>query len=176
MHSGELPATNDMHRPSRRAFVIAAASLIATGCASTRPPPSPPTMQRLTVRVATDVNPDARGRPSPIVVRAFLLSAVDAFGVADFFGLVDREREAIGGDLLGVAEAILGPGEARVLQFERSPRARFVGVIAGYRDIERAVWRGFAPLPSDAADLPVAIERSRVAITSPAKAGDASTS
>lgn len=99
------------------------------------------------IAVSADVNPDRNQRPSPIVVVMFQLKAADAFNNADFFSLYAPEAEIVKGDLISRTQLTLEPGEMRPLEAEFDEAARFVGVIAAYRDIDNAQWRDFVELP-----------------------------
>jgi type VI secretion system protein VasD len=99
------------------------------------------------VAVAPNVNPDSRGRASPIVTRLFELKSLAAFQSADFFSLFDRDKETLGNDLVAKEELVLQPGENRQFKREMQADTRFVAMIAGYRDIERSRWRASTPVP-----------------------------
>lgn len=118
--------------------------VIISGCASPPPPPPPPkpTIIRASFDVDYDVNPDTWGRASPIVVRFYELKTLAAFNSADFFSLWDKDRETLGGDLVAREEIHLRPGEWR--RFDRTllPDSRHVAVVAAFRDLDRARWRG----------------------------------
>jgi type VI secretion system protein VasD len=121
----------------------AAAFCVLSACASG--PPKPAVIQT-SVTVANDVNPDARGRASPIVLRLFELKNLGAFQSADFFSLLERDKEALGGELVAREEFTLSPGEKR--QFERALQAdtRYVAVVAAFRDLEKSSWRASIPV------------------------------
>jgi len=102
---------------------------------------------RMAITAESAVNPDANGRPSPIVVRVYQLKADDKFASADFFALFDDDQKALGGDLLGREEVELAPGEKKELQFAVKRDAKFVGVLAAYRDIRNSRWRVIKPAP-----------------------------
>lgn len=91
-------------------------------------------------------NPDARGRPSPVVLRIVELKGLAAFEAADFFSLFERDKETLGGELVAREEMMLQPGEQRASRRELNAETRFVGVIAAYRDIDRSVWRASMPV------------------------------
>ena len=114
---------------------------LAGGCAKP-PPPPPPTVIQATLSADAGVNPDSRGRASPIIVRVLELKTLAAFNAADFFSLWDREKETLGTELVAGEEFQLRPGDTR--KFERSlpPETKYVAVVAAYRDLERATWRG----------------------------------
>lgn len=93
--------------------------------------------------VSTDssLNPDSQGRASPVVIRLFELRSVAAFDSADFPSLYERESEALGADLVARDEMILQPGEQKKLERTLQADTKFVGVIAAFRDLDRAQWR-----------------------------------
>ena len=130
-------------RYSRLPLVLAGLSLLA-GCSSKPPPPPPPpkpTIITATVDASAAVNPDAKGRASPIVVRLFELKSIAAFNSADFFSLWDRERETLSENMIGRDEFQLRPGEQKSFERTLQPDTRYVGVIAAFRDLERSSWR-----------------------------------
>jgi type VI secretion system protein VasD len=99
------------------------------------------------ISAAAEVNPDRNGRASPVVLLMFQLSAVDAFQNADFFSLYDPAAGIIAADLIERSELTLQPGEVKPLEIEFDEEARFLGLVAVFRDIEKAQWRGVVPLP-----------------------------
>ncbi len=119
------------------------------GCAKPPPPPPPPkpTIVQVSLAVARNANPDARGRASPVVARLFELKSLASFESADFVSLFERDKEALGNDLVAKEEMVLQPGENRQFTRELNAETRFVAVVAGYRDIERARWRAWLAAP-----------------------------
>lgn len=115
------------------------------GCAT-----GPPLLQG-SIKAAPTTNPDARGRPSPIVLRVYELRALGAFNNADFFSLFDKETETLGGELVGREEYILQPSETRPYQRQLQPDTKFIGVAAAFRDLENSRWRLSAPVPTNRA-------------------------
>jgi len=99
------------------------------------------------VTAAADLNPDYQGRASPVNIIVFQLASADAFQNADFFSLFEEGSPILGGDMLGRTQMLLKPGEEREWVAEFEKETRFVGVIAAYRDIENAQWRGMIELP-----------------------------
>ncbi|MFM2053602.1 MAG: type secretion system lipoprotein TssJ [Pseudomonadota bacterium] len=105
-----------------------------------------PTTLVLQVAAAADANPDARRRPSPLVMRLYELSGRAQFDTADFIALFERDRETLGAEMLGKDEWVLAPGAARTVERRLAPEARLIGLVAGYRDLERAQWRLVVPV------------------------------
>jgi type VI secretion system protein VasD len=120
-------------------FAVAA---LFTGCAS-KPKD---TAVSLDLVAAADANPDARGRASPLRVRVYGLKTPGAFNEADFFSLFDKESATLGTDLVQREEVLLRPGESKQLSLKLSPDVKVIGVIAAYRDLDRAHWRELNPL------------------------------
>ncbi|HEV2701600.1 MAG TPA: type VI secretion system lipoprotein TssJ [Steroidobacteraceae bacterium] len=128
------------------------ASLLAVlcGCASAPKPPPPPKDVALHLTAAADLNPDAGGRPSPLVVRVYLLRQDTAFKAAEFFALYDHGKETLGADLVATQELEFKPGESRVVTFKGDAQVHTVAVMAAYRDLRNAVWRASLDLPAPA--------------------------
>ena len=154
-------------RLSTRVAITVCAAVVAWSCGKKPelppppPPPPPPAAPpgvapapkpipiRLVLQAASDVNPDAANRPSPVVVRLYLLKGDGLFNATDFFAVYDDEKTALKDDLVARStEFTLRPGEsATVPEFLPGGDARFLGVIAAYRDYRNAQWRLVVPLP-----------------------------
>lgn len=120
------------------------------------PPPKeiamkPPAEGKLQVTFTASplINPDLDGRPSPVVVRLYQLSAPEAFQEADFMGLYEKDEKTLGKSLLGKAEIILEPGGIKGIATAVNPDAAFIGVVVGFRRFEEAKWRALFPLQGD---------------------------
>ncbi|MCM2494418.1 type VI secretion system lipoprotein TssJ [Burkholderia glumae] len=106
-----------------------------------------PVKLRLRVVASEGVNPNEWGVASPVLVRIYELKSAAAFSNADFFTLQDHDRKAIGDDVLAIDEFILRPGEERDIERESHRAATAIGVLAGYRELGKSVWRGIYRLP-----------------------------
>lgn len=114
---------------------------------SSPPPPPPPTLVELSFTAAADVNPDPSDRASPIIVRYFQLAGTSAFEKADFFQIHDKEAAFLGPDLITREEVPMVPGATQKASFEAKAGTKFIGVIASYREIDKAEWRADVPIP-----------------------------
>lgn len=102
------------------------------------------------IQSAPALNPDHMGRPSPIVIRLYTLKSGDIFNNADFFALYEQDTSILGDDLITSEELEILPGENRVIEErELDMETTHVGVIAAYRDLDNAVWRGIIETPID---------------------------
>ena len=147
------------HRAGALTCVIAVV-LVASACAKGGPPK--PSKTRVALSASADVNPDGTGKPSPVVVRLFQLKGDAAFTNAEFFALYDDEMKVLGPELIGREEYVLAPAEKRTVEVSVSGAARFVGVIAAYRDIRNSQWRVVVPAPLKRDEVTLSVERARV--------------
>jgi type VI secretion system protein VasD len=124
-------------------FIVCA---VLGACASSRNDTTPVQL-RTKLTAAGDLNPDAAGRASPLVVRVYGLRTDPEFARADFFALYDKERETLAAALISSQEYVLQPGETREVRVPMARDARYVGVVAAYRDIRGSRWRVVAKAP-----------------------------
>jgi type VI secretion system protein VasD len=116
----------------------------AAGCSSPPPPPPPKpvvTPISMTLAAGADANPDARGRASPLTVRVYALKASGAFEAADFFSLFEKDQATLGAEMAQREELLLRPGDSKKLEMTLAADIKAIGVMAAYRDLDRARWR-----------------------------------
>ena len=165
---------NLRHRTPVLACAFAAA-LAGTHCGKAPPPPKLPeapvtiaapaeakVKASLTIAASKEANPDANGRPSPVVVRVYQLKNDAAFNGAEFFPLYDEEQKTLGPELITRDEFVLAPAESRTIDVVLSGDTRFVGALAAFRDIRNAQWRAVVPAPRTG--LSITVERARVVL------------
>ncbi len=126
--------------------ILLAVLVVALNACSSAPKPPPPTMVNAALEAGAAVNPDARNRPSPIVVRVYELKTRAAFESADFFSLFDKDQATLGADMLTRDEFTLRPGDTQTINRELKPDTRFIAVFAGFREVERSTWRSITPV------------------------------
>lgn len=135
------------------------AGAILWGCGSDEePPPAPPpppmpTVVSVTLKAAPDVNPTESGEARPLSVRVLRLASVDDFLETGFFELDSDTKGVLGGDLIAEDTFTLAPGATQIYQRQFENDARFVAIMAAYRDIESANWRGFFDVPRNQTTL-----------------------
>ena len=105
-----------------------------------------PATLNATVVASAQVNPDARKRPSPVVVRVFELKTSTLFEQADFVSLFEKEQAVLGAELVSREEFVLRPGETKPLIKPLAPDTKFIGVMVAFRELERARWRAVVPV------------------------------
>jgi type VI secretion system protein VasD len=118
----------------------------------------------MTITAGADANPDATGRPSPVVVRVYQLKTDASFNGAEFFALFDNDQRVLGAELISRDEFVLSPAERRTIDVSVSEQTRFVGAIAAFRDIRNAQWRALAAAAPNKG-LHIDVERTRVVLS-----------
>jgi len=91
------------------------------------------------VNASASINPDLKGRASPVEIRLFQLSSITEFDQSDFF---DLYRSApLSSSLLDTRIFIIKPGQNVHMEVELNKETQYIAVIAAYRDIDNAIWR-----------------------------------
>lgn len=95
------------------------------------------------LHAASKLNVDAHGRPLALVARIYKLRQDAAFQQApyDAFLTPQKEKDALGADLLDVKEVMLVPGQRYEIVEKVSREAYFVGVVALFRSPAPQGWR-----------------------------------
>jgi type VI secretion system protein VasD len=145
-----------MARYRTAAFAWTLVAAFAGAQCAKAPPPKPPDVPvtiaappeakvkaSMTIAASADTNPDANGRPSPIVVRVYQLKGDAAFTGAEFFPLFDEEQKVLGAEFI--------------------TRDEFVGAVAAFRDIQNAQWRAVVPAPRSS--MTVDVQRLRIVLS-----------
>ena len=159
---------------SRTWLSVLTATLVSAACGKTpiKPvetpltiaaPPEAAVKATMTVAASADTNPDATGRPSPVVVRVYQLKTDAAFSAADFFALFDDDKKVLGPELISRDELELSPSDRKTMEISVATETRFVGAVAAFRDIRNAQWRVL--VPATRKGLALAVERARVTLS-----------
>jgi type VI secretion system protein VasD len=130
---------------SRRLALASGLGLTGVLLAGCAPKPVVTTVS-ITLVAGADANPDARGRASPLTVRVYALKSPGPFEGADFFSLFEKDQATLGAELVQREEMLLRPGETRKLDLTLPPDAKAIGVMAAFRDLDRARWREVRPV------------------------------
>ena len=141
--TGGNPGTR-VRKPMRIATRGAAAAvLVVAACASPNPDP---TTIAMTITATESINPNSASEPSPVVLRIYQLGSDGAFHASEFADIFYDDGKVLGGDLLGRKELDLKPGAEVTYDGTISGQTRYVGVVAGFRNIGSATWRVIVPV------------------------------
>jgi type VI secretion system protein VasD len=129
--------------------------------------PKPTLLEAILVSSAS-INPDLNGRPSPVLVRVFVLKNSASFESADMIALFEHERDALAADLIDKEEIVVKPDETRALERTLAPEATALGFAVEYRDVDHAAWRLTVPLhPGERNRLVARLDGIRVTVAAP---------
>ena len=123
-----------------KAVVLICLAVILAACGKS------PTLISAALQATTSINPDARNRPSPVVIRVYELKTPAAFESADFFSLFDKDQTTLGADMVAREEFTMRPGDSKNINRELKPDTRFIAVFAVFREVEKSTWRAVIPL------------------------------
>ena len=90
------------------------------------------------LNAAENINPDNNGRPSPIVVLIYELSALREFDSQDFFDLYDDAGNTLSNTMLKTHELEVTPNSSLVNQIILQENTKHLGIILAFRDINKA--------------------------------------
>lgn len=137
-----------------RFLLAAATALLLTACANDAVTPqvasdtqANTTAVELHFHAIAGLNPGANGQAAPVRVRLFELKNAATFSRSDYFALADRAQSTLGLDLLDQDEVMIQPGQQLSIQRDLNPATRQVGVLVGYRELDRAQWRTVINVP-----------------------------
>lgn len=128
----------------RRRAIMSAILLVMAGCAGEKTQPTIPL--EFIVEGDGGMNINEAGEPSPIVLRVYELKSKTAIEQTEFFDLLDKDTEKLGTELLGKREVELKPADTVEFKREAPAETRFLGVIAGFREISKSNWRVVVPI------------------------------
>lgn len=129
-----------------RLLTLWALSLALAACSTA--PARPEQMKLdLSIRAGDTVNPDDKGRASPVLIRLYELKTPTTFEQADYYSLESSDRTLLTQDLLARDEFILRPGEFQNVERKLNPDTQALGFLVGYRELGKATWRSVYKLP-----------------------------
>ena len=141
---------NPGHAVTATAALRPNASAVATAAAA---PPVTDALGRRSLRLSIQaervLNTDRQQGSASLALRVYVLSDGQVIQRASFDSLYDNDEATLGASLLRRESVHLRPGETRELVLALSDEARFIAVVAAYRELERSQWRAVLPLPAE---------------------------
>lgn len=114
--------------------------------------PVPPKPVTIKLMAAQDMNAGDDGQGLSVIFRLYKLKSQNAFLTSPYaiFGSTEKEKEAMGTDIVEVKELTLSPGQIINLREIVPGEAGYVGVVALYRTPSPQRWRFAFPTNSSA--------------------------
>lgn len=134
-------------------IIILFAITLLSGCANPNTIPLSTTIQSVYY-----LNPNTYNRPSPIIIVIYQLKNVSSFKQANFYSIYNHASKTLGNSLIDKEQIEIKPNQTKNLKLHLSTKANYVGIIAAYRNINRAQWRRIIEVPTDVKALKFNIE------------------
>lgn len=95
---------------------------------------------KINLTASKDINPNENGHPAPLKIFVYSVRDMDVFNNVDFFEIFDGNSKPVQEATSKDYEAILQPGESRVIFLKPDRDVNGLGFIGAYRDLNDAVW------------------------------------
>jgi type VI secretion system protein VasD len=126
-------------------------SVLVAGCAKQNQP-LPERERIMNVFAEKDINPNKYNHAAPLSLFIYQLKALENFQAQDdeFFFLPDaRGVTSFSQDVIAMKELTIKPGEKHEVRFSRQSDEVAFGIIAAFREIDKAVWKQEVVFPKD---------------------------
>jgi type VI secretion system VasD/TssJ family lipoprotein len=119
------------------------------------------------IGASSDINPGPSANAAPVSVQVFMLRSTGRFQTLDYFQLRDGAANALGSDLIDRQSISVTPGGSASVSLNTAAvgQAGYVGVIAGFRQIDNAQWRAVTTV-SPGSSVQVSLSRLSVSAIS----------
>ncbi|WP_246434682.1 type VI secretion system lipoprotein TssJ [Teredinibacter haidensis] len=105
---------------------------------------------KLELQISSDVNPDERGKPSPLFVRFYELKSPKLFNKSDFIDIFERDEEVLEADLISKQELRrVTPGSSRTEKFVLSQETRYIALFAEFYDYKNSKYKIIFPVTAN---------------------------
>jgi len=99
----------------------------------------------LDMNASKDINPNLQSNPSSIMIYVFQLKEKLAFDSANFSQI--NSEEGLKGSVIAKDTYVIQPGEKKEISFSTDDDAKYIGIAAGYRNINLD-WKKVVPVTS----------------------------
>jgi type VI secretion system VasD/TssJ family lipoprotein len=157
-HERQLPwvntsmVVNFVFNPAGKGVALATAPATVPAVAVSPVPAragAAPRSLRLSLQAERSLNTDRQQGSASLALRVYVLRDGQAIQRASFDSLYDNDEATLGAALLRREIVHLRPGESREMVLTLGDEARYVAVVAAYRELERSQWRTVLALPAD---------------------------
>jgi len=102
---------------------------------------------KMQMSAADYLNPDQNGQAAPVMVTFYELTSPVAFKQADYFALESNAGAVLGDSLVDKKTIEMRPGQANTHRLSMPESVQYIGVTAGYRNIDQSKWRAVVQVP-----------------------------
>ena len=101
------------------------------------------------ISASSDINPDRKGKPSSVIVRVYQLANKINFENATYNALFESDHNALGTEYIALEEFLVDPDSRKEIDLKISENAKYIGVVVGYRSVNKVTWRTIKAVPED---------------------------
>lgn len=95
------------------------------------------------------LNPDIYSRSNPVRVTFYHLKSLHAFNGATYKQLEHAPSQVLTDSLLDMVVYTIRPNQHQTISLALTPGTKYIGVVAGFRDLAHAHWRRVLTIPVD---------------------------
>ncbi len=121
--------------------------LFIGGCASKNP-----THIDLEITSSKEINVDDDNVSSPLMLVFYELSSADKFSKYNYWDIVDNSGKKLKQDILSQTKYPILPNEKQTYKIMFEEKAKYLGIVAKFRDIKDSNWRYIINLEKDSSN------------------------
>ncbi|WP_283708957.1 type VI secretion system lipoprotein TssJ [Pseudoalteromonas prydzensis] len=118
--------------------ILAVLCMSLTACMSTN--------VELDITATDNLNLNQFDEALPVVLRVYQLSDIQSFKTASFEELWKSDKSVLANSLITLEERTINPAQKTNITFEQAENARFVAIVALFRDRQGDKWKTYHPL------------------------------
>lgn len=101
------------------------------------------------IETGSNLNPNEKSEPLPVVAIVYLLSDDRAFESAEFEELWKNDVASLGDSIVTRQELVLTPASEKRVVLERRNGTKYAAVVAIFREAQDGQWRAIKSLPDN---------------------------
>jgi len=129
--------------------ILAVLFVSLTACMSTN--------VELDIKATDNLNLNQFDEALPVVLRVYQLSDIQSFKTATFEELWKSDKSVLANSLITLEERTINPAEKTTVVFEQAESAKFVAIVALFRDRQGDKWKTFYQLSDGPVKLSTAL-------------------
>ncbi|MAD88289.1 MAG: type VI secretion system lipoprotein TssJ [Pseudoalteromonas sp.] len=116
------------------------------------------TKVNLDVTSSDNLNLNKFDEPLPVVLKVYQLTDIQAFNNATYEQLWKADKSVLANSLVTVEEKTINPSQITNISFEQSEQAKYIAMVALFRDIEGGKWRTSFELSNGYVKIPTSLD------------------
>ncbi len=110
-------------------------TLLISGCSA----------YKVNMESTNNINRNINGIPSSTAIYIYQLTSTYNFKNASYADLANSKNN-LDGNILMRTQVILLPGQSKTIYIDSESGSKYIGVVAGYRELDQVTWRQVYPI------------------------------